>query len=307
MSAAWVGATVRVRALAAGRAGPQGAVKLAAAPTLDEAAELMRTWSYGARIEGPSTPEALQRAARETLLWQLRVLAGWAPAGGTRLMRAAAADFERANILMRMRELRSGARERPYDLGAMETSWTLLSGAEGPDEMRSLLARSAWGEVPDEDEAQLADILAAASLERRASASPAARTWAARGAALLAARIVAVDRTVPAAVLRRRLRLLLGGGWERADDLGSLAAALPGRVATVLDGVDGPHDLWRAESRHHALIEAEAAAQLRAGTARSEVVVAGIALLDVDAWRVQAAVAAVGSGRAGSEVLDAAA
>ncbi|WNM27896.1 hypothetical protein RN607_02505 [Demequina capsici] len=306
MSAAWVAASVRVRALAAGRAGEQGALRIASARTWTEVEDLLSRWSYGVRAAHVSGPEALQRAARETLLWQLRVLAGWAPASGTGILRAAAARFERENILQHRRELEGGPATSPYELGALETSWGLLRTAASATALTHLLARTAWGEVPDDDP-QLADILTAASLVRYAQVAPAARTWCTQECALALARLLFVDRVRPGPTLRTRAAPLLGHAWESAPDLPSFVAALPRRVGTVLGGIALPGDLWRAEARLHARTEAEAGAMLRDGTPGPDVVVAGIALLSADAWRVQAALAAVGAageGQGAREVLD---
>ncbi|WP_062526215.1 hypothetical protein [Demequina rhizosphaerae] len=307
MSAAWVAAAVRVRALVAGRAGPEGAARLARAGSLAEAGDLLARWSYGARVRDAATPDGLQRATRETLLWQLRVLAGWAPAGGTGILRAAAAEFERDNILARVRELSGAPSERPYELGALDTSWSTLRLAPSADALRATLARSAWGAVPDDEADQLADLLTAAWLQRYARVAPAARAWAARQAALAVARLAFVDRVRPGPTLRERVRPLLGRAWEQAADLPAFADSLPRGARVVLGGVTDAGGLWRAEARHHGLVETEAASLLRSARPGPDVVVAGIGLLAADAWRIQAAVAAVGSAGGAREVLDAAA
>ncbi|WP_296664539.1 hypothetical protein [Demequina sp.] len=306
MSAAWVAATVRVRALAAGRAGPAGAARVAAAGSLAEVGELFSHWSYGSRVTDPTTPGGLQRATRETLLWQYRVLAGWTPPRETKILRAAAMEFERDNILMRLRELEGGRLESPYALGALDTSWGLVRHAESPEVLRELLAATGWGEAPADGQGQLADVLSATWLATVAREVPVTAPSASRHAALIAARVRFVDLAEPCAELRRRLRPLLGSGWEPVEDLPGFVAALPREAREVFAGVSAPHELWRAESHLYGLMEAEATALLRSGTPSAEVVAAGLALLAADAWRIQAAVAAVESGRAAWEVLDAA-
>ncbi|MDN4471933.1 V-type ATPase subunit [Demequina zhanjiangensis] len=306
MSISWVAATVRVRALAAGRAGRAGAARLAQSDSLDDAADLLSRWSYGARLGPETTATALQRSVRETLLWQLRVLAGWAPANGTGILRGAAAEFERDNILMRMRELQGGPAERPFELGALETSWSTLRHASNADSLLALLARTPWGEVPADEQDQLADILTATWLGRYAAAAPGAQAWAARRAAILTARARFVDGLDLAPTLRRRLRPLLGTAWESTTDLPAFAASLPSRVRAALAGTDDASGLWSAESHLYALMDDEASSLLRTGTPRPESLVAGLALLTVDAWRIQAAIAAVESGQGAKEVLDAA-
>ncbi|WP_084125576.1 hypothetical protein [Demequina sp. NBRC 110054] len=304
MSAGWVAASVRVRALAAGRAGEEGAARLAAVRSWREAEDLLARWSYGVRAAEATGPEDLQRAVRETLLWQLRVLAGWAPAAGTGILRAAAARFERDNTLGRLRELDGGSSGAPYDLGVMETSWSVLRRAESSDRLRELLARTSWGEVPEGEADQLADLLTAAWLTRYAQAAPAARTWCARDLALAIARLRFVDGVHPGPALRQRVGPLLGHAWESATDLPSFAIGLPTGTRSAFADIASPSGLWRAEVRTYAAMEAEAAAMLRQGSPGPDVVVAGIALLSADAWRVQAAIATIDQGPAAREVLD---
>ncbi|WP_229702494.1 hypothetical protein [Streptomyces albiflavescens] len=80
---------------------------MAAAATLDEALHRLAQTPY--RLSARTTvslPEA-QRAVTATLLWHLRVLAGWLPRGGARLFRPLAAGFEIANVASRL-SARSG-------------------------------------------------------------------------------------------------------------------------------------------------------------------------------------------------------
>ncbi|MGW7792580.1 hypothetical protein ACWGKX_34665, partial [Streptomyces tricolor] len=90
---------MRARALVGRYPGAQGAREIARGPTLDDALRRLAETPYGryARTAG-SLPEG-QRAIAATLLWHLRVLAGWLPRGGARLLAPLAAGFEMANVV----------------------------------------------------------------------------------------------------------------------------------------------------------------------------------------------------------------
>ena len=88
MSAGWVGASVRARAMSRRRIGIAGARSLAACTSLEEALEVLRDspYAHDARI-GQDLGQA-QWAVASTLLWHTRILAGahlgadWALGGG---------------------------------------------------------------------------------------------------------------------------------------------------------------------------------------------------------------------------------
>ena len=70
------------------------------------------------------------------------------------------------------------------------------------------------------------------------------------------------------------------------------------------DGVERPEDLWRAEARLAARVEADGFGLLRASRPGPAVVLGALAVLCIDAWRVRAALAAAAAGAGTSEVLD---
>ena len=305
MRADWVAASVRSRSMAQRRVGAGACRELAALPNLPAAVAALETSVYhrdmsAARALGPA-----QQATRTTVLWQLRVLAGWLPAGGTRLVRAAAARFEADNILALDAALRAGspAPAPAFDLGGLATAWPRLRAAESPETLHAMLAGSPWGD-PGAD-AALPDLLTAVWLRRLASAAPAARPWAVAGAALLAARLVLVDRVRPSGRLPSLLRPLLGTGWPEAATLPELALALSPAAGQALAGIQDPQDLWRAEAQLAARVEVDGFGLLRAGLPGPDVVLGAMAVLAIDAWRVRAALAAAAAGTGGSEVLDA--
>ena len=98
MSARSVGAVVRARAAASRRVGAGRVPSLAASSGLQEALSRLATGPYGHDVR-PGQP--LSRAQHEvyaTVLWNLRVLAGWLPPDGAQAMRLLAGWAEIANV-----------------------------------------------------------------------------------------------------------------------------------------------------------------------------------------------------------------
>jgi len=305
MRSDWVAAAVRARAMARRRVGAGACRRIAERSSLTAALPELDGTGFAERVLGCTALEEAQRAASETVLWEMRVLAGWLPAGGTRLLRALAAGFELENIRGLAARL-DGAPERPaYALGALATAWPRLSATDSPAELHEALGRSAWGDPGDGGSAALADALRVSWLRALASAAPEAKPWAARAAALTAARLVLVDAERPSERLQRLARPLIGEGWVQARDCGALREALPVSVRGVLDGIEEPTRLWRAEARAVASVEEDAFALLRTALPGPPVVLGAVVVLAVDCWRLRAALASAEAGGGGSEVLDA--
>ena len=339
MRSDWVAATVRAKAMARRRAGAGLCRDAAALGTLSQAVERFEQTGYGPELAanrnapgnsgrsdaGTDLAEA-QHATRRSVLWQLRVLAGWLPVSGARMVRAAGAAFELANITVLFRRLQEDAEAEAgtplhrsvdlpeyFELGGLATAWPRLSRAGDIPELVEMLRTSPWGDPgPPED---LADTLTVVWIRRLTAAVPQTRSWTVAGAALLAARRVLVlpgtenlpgagTRTEPGTRLNSLLQPMIGSGWLEAQDLASFRAALPGAAAPALNGVEDPGDLWKAEAALRARIEEDAFRLLRSGLPGPDVAVGAAAVLAVDAWRVRAALAAAASG-GGSEVLDA--
>ncbi|MCC3270317.1 hypothetical protein MUG94_07160 [Arthrobacter gengyunqii] len=294
------------------RAGAGTCRGIAAAGGLQSALDRLAETAYADELEDVSTLAEAQRATRRTVLWQLRVLAGWLPAGGARLVRSAAAVFEADNIVSLELQLRreqtlqgagTGEQFEPFDLGGLATAWPRLRTAASVEELLSALASSPWGD-PGSD-AALSDVLTVVWLRRLANEAPSARSWAASTGALISARLVFVDRSSPGERLLSLLRPLIGTGWVRADTPDALRDALPPGPAQALDALQIPTELWRAEALLAARVETDGFRLLRAGLPGPDVVLGAMAVLAVDAWRVRAALAAAAVNAGTSEVLDA--
>ncbi len=303
----WVAATVRARSMAQRRAGAGASRAMATQPTLDSAVSLLRESSYGQRLGRARGLAGAERAVQETVLWQLRVLAGWLPASGTALARAAAGMYEIENIAALAHRLDGGPASEFYALGALGTAWPRLQRAGSPEELTTILRTSAWGDVGTAGPGPMRDALTVAWARRLAAAAPAARPWCGAVSVLTAARIVLVDGAVPSAQVLHQLRPVLGRSWENASGIAGFTAALPHSLREVLLGLASPKDLWRAEARAHAAVENDGFRLLRGSLPGPDVVLGAIAVLSLDAWRVRAALAAAAAGAGSSEVLDAAA
>ena len=320
MRSDWVAATVRAKAMARRRAGAGLCRDAAALPTLQQALELLSSTGYGPELAGSADLATAQQATRRSVLWQLRVLAGWLPVAGARMVRAAGAAFELANITVLHRRLQENTdaadtgqehRVAPlpgyFELGGLATAWPRLSRAGSPAELVELLRTSPWGD-PGPD---LSDTLSVVWLRRLAASAPQTMNWTVAGAALIAARRIllpaAPDRqALPAGTprLETLLQPLLGRTWQDTNDVAGFRAALPAAAARALEGVEDAGGLWRAEAALRSQIEDDGFRLLRSGLPGPDVAVGAVTVLAVDAWRVRAALAAAATG-GGSEVLDA--
>jgi hypothetical protein len=298
----WVAASVRGRAIARRRVGAGFCERLADAPALEAALTELAETVYGPRLRGITTLEAAQNAVSATVLWQLRVLAGWMPTTGATLARALAAGFERANIVARAEHLGgSSSGTALFDLGALATC-SRIPATTTLESLTEALRRSGWGDPGRPDSiGALSDVLAVLWSRRLTAVAPAARAWAVAGCSLLAARIVLVDHADPSERLVGLARPLIGTGWTGTRDVTALTAALPRSVRLMLDGVDGPSELWRAEARLGTMIEEGGSALLREPLPGPDTVLGSIAVLAVDSWRLRAALAAAAAGTGRSE------
>ena len=342
MRSDWVAASVRAKAMARRRAGAGLCRDAAALGSLPRALEILEQTGYGLELiadantardgnsarDGGTGPEAdlaaAQHATRRSVLWQLRVLAGWLPVSGARMVRAAGAAFELENITVLSRRLqgaaaaetgdglrRSAVLPEYFDLGGLATAWPRLSQAGTFSDLVEALRTSPWGDPGSPQD--LADTLTVVWFRRLAAAAPQTRRWMVAGAALLAARrVLAVPgteggsgvRPEPGNRVHALLQPMIGSSWTEAQDVASFRAALPAAAAPVLNGIEDPGDLWRAEAALRARVEDDAFSLLRSGLPGPDIAVGAITVLAMDAWRVRAALAAAATG-GGSEVLDA--
>lgn len=305
MSAAWVAAGVRGRGLLRRRIGRDGAARLASSPSLEAALAELEASPYRREARQGLDLESAQWAVSATVLWHLRVLAGWGPPLAAGPLRVLAGPFEIANIVGHLAQLNGQHQHSPYDLGSLATAWATVSRARSVAEVRAALRSSPWGD-PGADELPALRLSLELAWARRAfDGVPGASEWAISTAALVIARVVAAGAgasLTPGAV--RDTTHLLGRRWQTTGSIAALVASLPRSAAKTLDGVTDPDDLWLAEVRWCAALD-ESGAALVARPRPDSATGAGVAAqLEADAWRVRAALAvAAGGGSSESEVL----
>ena len=309
MSASWVAAGVRARALSRRRVGAAGARDLAALPSLDAAVQALVATPYGHDVHPGMTLAQAQHAVSATVLWHLRVLAGWLPHGDARIVRVLAGGFEVANVDEHLRSMAGLPAGPTFELGSLSTAWPRIAAEHSREGIRAVLAASPWGDPGDDAPRMLHLGMRVAWLLRVGANVPAARPWAHGAAAILVARECMAAGTRPGPELSRGIDLLVGRGWRDAR-LGTLAEALPSADRWALADVSEPADLWRAEAAWWRRVSTDAATLLRKPVSGPDPVVGAVGALGADAWRVRAALevaarAGTGSGTIAREAFDA--
>lgn len=295
MRAGWVAGVTRARLLLSRVIGADHARAVAGCRSLAEGVGVLAGSAYGERVQAGVDLVAAERGVAETLLWHLRILAGWLPAGGAGLVRALAAWFELVNIDARLAALVSDGREpSPFALGGLATAWARIEPVRTVEELADVVAGSAWGDPGGRSPAELTLGLRVAWARRVQEAAPEAGEWVAGAGALLVAReLLVAGSRARAAQLQR-----LPGIGERAVGAGSLEelqTALPAHAAWALAGVSDASELWRAELGWWGRAERDAPALLRT-RGDEAVVLAAVALLAIDAQRTVRALRAAAYG-----------
>lgn len=309
MTAGWMAAVVRGEALLGRTVGPAGARAIAGADDWPSARRALASTAYGRELP----PDADRRTARVTAeratAWQIRVLAGWLPPGGAAVARLAIAPFEIGNLDRRLVSFVDGtARFDPsdaVDLGPLGAAWPAAARAATSAEVRALLRRSSWGDPGGDGRAEIAVGLRVSWARRAMRVDPVVRPWALGALAVLVARERFVfDRPITE-VTARSVDRAFGPRWRDAGDVDGLRARIPEGARWPLPAGNAPSDLWRSELALLARIGREAGDIATTRRPVPATVVAVLALLLVDTWRVTAAIEAAGRGPAGREVLDA--
>ncbi|HZP51329.1 hypothetical protein [Actinocrinis sp.] len=297
MSAAWVAATVRAKALLDRRVGPGAAARLAAQPSLTAALEELADTSYRRFLSPDASPADAERAVNKGVVWNLRVLGGWVPGSGVGVLRVLVADLEIGNLADRLRGIAGAEVPAPYRLGALATCWDRAAAATSAAALRAVLAASAWGDPGTDDPSGLTEYLRLSAASRLAAIHPDSRSWGAAAAALTIARqrfLLGRPTGAPGAA---RARPLLGARAVESADWDSFTAALPKVTAGwALAGLDGPQELWRGEQRWWSRVESDAADLARSPRFQLEPVLGCAALLLADAHAVRGALASAHRG-----------
>ncbi|MGA7835015.1 MAG: hypothetical protein WCA31_07370 [Acidimicrobiales bacterium] len=305
MSAGWVAAEVRSRSLVSHCIGPAGARELAGAGSLDAALGMLATSSYRDRVHPGLDLATSEHEVFASVLWNLRVLAGWSPALGASRLHVLAGAFELHNLrgdLARIEGHRESAR---FELGSLAT----ISSGVAPrtiGELRDVLRRSAWGDPGAVDGSNMIIALQLSLARRIVDGVPEATAWAQTYAALVVCRLVLENAPLDGeAAITTNARAVLGPRALSAKSLEELRHAFPRAVASVLDDVASRDDLWLAEARWWTRLWDEGQDTLRRSGAGPQTVVAAAAILAADAWRVRVALEIAARDGYGIEVLDA--
>jgi hypothetical protein len=298
---------VRAKALARRRVGAAGARGIAAKAGLADAVAALAGTPYGHDVQPGQSLEHAQHAAAATLLWNMRVLAGWLPRPGADVVRLLAAAFELANIDEHLASLDGEPPGPTYALGTLDTAWTRVAPTTSLDAAATVLATSPWRLREVRTRRDLVLGLRLAWADAVVAGIPQAAPWARAAAALVVLREVLLEGRPLPAVLERRADYVLGPGFVTAltgpaPDLATVRRSLPGDATWVLDGVEDVGGLWRAEDGWWHRVERDGFGLLRGSGYDQRPVVGAAAVLGVDAWRVRAALETAARGGSGSDV-----
>lgn len=310
INAGWVAGGTRARTLLRRRLGTDQVRALAAVPELSDAVRTLSRTAYQRAVHVDQDLAEAERAVTETLLWDLRVLAGWQSRQGVDVLRALSGWFEIANTEDRLRGFAGHPTPEPYRLGALSTAWRTLGKADSPTALRARLEASRWGDPGDSSAAAVGLSMRLAWACRVAATVPAATNWAAGAAALLVARQMFRVHPISGPAVKHAARML-GPAALRAASYSDFASCLPATARWAVSGVDDPDLLWQAEPRWWSRVERDAKQFVSRSRFASQVVAGAVALLAADAWRTTGALelAARGGmadhGLAGEEAPDA--
>ncbi|HYL08060.1 MAG TPA: hypothetical protein VEU76_05895 [Candidatus Udaeobacter sp.] len=296
-------ASVRARLLANRRIGSARALELARSEDLPAALAQLTSSPYSAGLTPDLPLEAAQRTVAATLLWNLRLIAGWLPPGGVQAVQPLTAWFELANIEERIAGISGAGHSAPYQLGRLDVAWRAVARATTLEAVRAALASSRWGDPGDVGPEGWMAVLRLRWAAWVAASVPGADVWAAAAGVLLAARLrFSFDPPVEASLARR---LGLPPAWWETASVPDLRARLTDRVAWVLEGIESPSDLWRAEPRWWSRVRHDSAALFVSSRFGAGVIAGAAGLLAHDAWLTRAALAAAARGGEGRRIFDA--
>ncbi len=310
MSSPWVAGVVRAKALARRRLGAAGVRAVATSPGLSQALTALASSSYGHDVRSGQSLGAAQHAVGASLLWNMRVLAGWLPRGHVDVVRLFAAGFEAANIDEHLSALQHPSTphgepaDPPYTLGMLDTSWSRLSSTTTLTGIAEVLETSRWRLRGCTTPRELHLGLRLAWADAVVAGVPEAAGWARAGAALLVLKEVVLEGRRLTGPLALRASYVLGPTFVgalsgRPVDLAGVRAHLPSGARWVLDGIDQIQDLWRGEAAWWHRVERDGFALLRGSAYDRGPAVGALAVLAVDAWRVRAALETAARGGAG--------
>ena len=303
MSAGWVAGSVRARALAHRRLGAGAARHVAASGSLRDAQQALGATAYAPHLRPGQDLAGTQHSVASALLWDLRVLAGWLPHDGVRLLRVLGAWFEMANVDELLQAFGGRAAGPEFQLGALATAWPRLRQTASRTGLRAELAASPWRDPGGDTDRAVRLGMRGRYAARAAGLGDPVRDWAAAAMALLVAGELRAGGHADGAVLADAAGLL-GPAALRAGTLAELGAGLSASGRWVLDGVAAPDGLWRAETTWRRQVEQDGLRLLRTASLDSQVVLGAVAVMACDAWRIRAALEVAARGGVPIEAYD---
>lgn len=305
MTAGWVAGTVRARAMARRVLGAEAARQLAASRSLPEAQRLLVSTPFRDAAEPGLSLAAAQHAIAATILWDLRVLAGWLPRDGVSLLRLLAGWFEIANVDELLQALAGRSAAAEFQLGALATAWPRLGEARSTAELRHALAVSAWGDPGGDSSRDIRLAMRARWAARISASGDRFRSWATTANALLRA-----DEPTPGPAAGPRAGQDAAAGRPSAvasrTNRGGPHARLSGKLLSQEVAAARPMaEPWQAEAGWWRRLERDGGVLLRSSAFDSDPVVGAVAVMAADARRVRAALASAARGGRALEAYDA--
>ena len=302
----WAAGGVRARAMTRRRLGRGAARGLAASGSVQAAVATLVHSPYGHDVRPGQTLAEAQRAVVETVLWNLRVLAGWAPREGATMLRVLLGAIEIGNVEDHLRRLAGAEAPPPYHLGG--AGHRLVAAGRAPRARPRCASSSPHrrGAIP-------------VAGRRARSAWRCARRWPIGSwrprPALPRGRQGRQRCWWPggrpgasrAAGARRGQRRRGSSGRRpyRPRTLPELVAALPASARWALADVRSRQICGRRRRAGGHGSNTTASRCARRAAAGPEALVGAAALLAADAWRVRAALELAARGGAPLEVFDA--
>ena len=305
MSGGWVAGDARARSLLSRRVGAAAARELAGSANLAEAVTRLAAGPYGREVRPGQTLEQAQFALRATLLWHVRVLVGWQPREGARLIRLLAGWFEIANIAEHAHALAGHPGADTFRMGTLALAWPRLAATRSLGELRAELSASPWGDPGSESPHGIAVGTQLSWATRLCATTPAVAAWAGGAVALLVARERFVTGRRLAEPVLARIAPLLGAAALDASSLPDMITNLPADAAWALSGCDGAGGLWDSEFRWWTRVEQDAFQMLRRPGFTADPVLGAVGLLAADCRRTGAALELAARGGGPLEAFDA--
>jgi hypothetical protein len=293
-AASWVAGAVRAQALSQRRIGPYRANEIARQASLADALAMLRPTAYGERTAEATSLAEAQRGVDATLIWHLRVLAGWLPREGAAAVETIAGWWELDNIRTVLAGFEGVPGEPLHDLGPFATLRQLERAGDAVD-LRQRLRRSPWGDPGSDEPAEMLRYLRLRLALRISELGGPATRWASQRAAIWIAEDRFVDeRRSPQRVLRRLPRFSTAG--PQASSIVEFTSHLYADVARPFAGIEQLRELPAVEVRWWEGVDGEAETLLSRSRLGRDAWLPAVALLGVDAWRTKAALAMAARG-----------